>query len=646
MTLKDVRLAQGSPANWPVVRELLQSVGLPLDGAEESVGSFLLAWRGTELVATVGAEVYGDVALVRSLAVRPALQKRGLGRALVMQALEEARKRGIRAVYLLTTTAAGFFARLGFRQVARSQAPAALLKSKQFKGVCPDSAILMSMELASLPSEGDLGGLPIAVLGAGPVGLAAAAHLLERGLDFVVFEAAPSVGANLLDYGHVRLFSPWRYNVDKTMAGQLEEAGWLAPDPEALPLAREVVEKAMRPYAALPEVASRLRLGYRVVSVSREGFDKVKTLGRDKAALVLRVEHDGVVEDVRARAVIDSTGTWNQPNPLGANGLPAIGEKELSDRIAYRIPDVLGADRARYVGKRVLVVGSGHSAANALLDLAVLAESNPNTRLVWAVRGKSLVRAFGGGASDQLPARGELGTRLKALAESGRLEFVPEFRVAALTRREGVIVVSGLGPTGERREIAGVDEIVCTTGQRPNLAMAGELRVKLDPWLECNEALGPLIDPNVHSCGTVRPHGHRALSHPEFGYYTIGVKSYGRAPTFLMATGFEQARSVAAALAGDFEAAERVELDLPETGVCGVPTSLSAASEVAGAASGGCCGPAVAQPVSARAPVAGACCGPAEAAVPEVTVSGEVPSRCGTPAAKAEAIAVGKGCCG
>ena len=445
-------------------------------------------------------------------------------------------------------------------------------------------------ELAELVAGGDAAGLPVAVLGAGPVGLAAAAHLLERGLEFVVLEASDSVGANLLDYGHVRLFSPWRYNVDKAMARQLQAAGWIEPDPDELPLAREIVVEVLQPYAALPEVVSRLRLGHRVVSVSREGFDKVKTLGRDEAAFVLRVEHGDVVEDIRARAVIDATGTWTQPNPLGANGLPAIGEEELADRIAYRIPDVLNAERARYAGKRVLVVGSGHSAANALLDLAVLAESNPDTRLVWAVRTKSLARAFGGGEADQLPARGELGARLKALADSGKLEFFSEFRVAALSRRAGAITVFGLGPDGARREIAGIDEIVCATGQRPNLAMTSELRVKLDPWLECNEALGPLIDPNVHSCGTVRPHGHRELSHPEAGYYTLGVKSYGRAPTFLMATGFEQARSVAAALAGDIEAADRVELDLPETGVCGAPARSSDSSEGSGAAGAACCG--------------------------------------------------------
>ena len=380
--------------------------------------------------------------------------------------------------------------------------------------------------------------LPVAVIGAGPVGLAAAAHLLERGIEPLVLEAANTVGANLLDYGHVQLFSPWRYNLCPPMTRALERQGWQAPDLDALPLAGDVVERVLKPYAALPEVAPFLHFGHRVLSISREGFDKVKSEGRASAPFVLRVAtRDGEV-DLRARAVIDASGTWSSPNPLGANGLPAIGEEEAAAQIHYGIPDVLGTARARYAGKRVLVVGSGHSAANALLALAELAQQGSHTELVWAVRGNSLARVFGGGDADALPARGRLGTELRKLRESGRLELLPDFRIAAISRRDGKLVVHALGADGRRKQVEGIDEVICATGQRPDLTLTSELRVKLDPWLESTEALGPLIDPNLHSCGTVRPHGHRELAHPEPGLYSIGVKSYGRAPTFLMTTGF------------------------------------------------------------------------------------------------------------
>lgn len=428
------------------------------------------------------------------------------------------------------------------------------------------------------------GVLPVAVIGAGPVGLAAAARLIERGIEPIVLEAAASVGANLLDYGHVRLFSPWRYDIDAAMRAQLEATDWQAPPLDELPLAGAVVEHVLQPYARLPAVARALRLNTRVVAISREGFDKVKTTGRDSAPFVIRAVQDGQTIELRARALIDASGTWSSPNPLGANGLPAPGEAENAAAIFYGIPDVLGRDRGRYADKRALVVGAGHSAANTLLALAELTRAAPGTKLVWAVRSPVLTRVFGGGDADALPARGQLGSALKALRDSGNMEFVSGLRIKAIRREGAALVVEGLASDGHAIQLAGIDEIVCATGQRPNLAMLGELRLKLDPWLESSEALGPLIDPNRHSCGTVRPHGHRELAHPEKGFYTLGVKSYGRAPTFLMATGFEQARSVVAAIAGDFAAADRVELDLPETGVCSFNADGSTG------AAGDCCG--------------------------------------------------------
>lgn len=456
--------------------------------------------------------------------------------------------------------------------------------------------------------------LPVAVIGAGPVGLAAAARLIERGIEPLVIEASNSVGANLLDYGHVRLFSPWRYDVDAAMASQLAATGWTAPPAEDMPLAREIVERVLQPFAALPAVQRALRLNTRVLSISRDGFDKVKTMGREAAPFVIRALQDGRPVELRARAVIDASGTWSTPNPLGANGLPAIGERENADAIFYGIPDALGRDRARYAGKRTLVVGAGHSAANALLALAELAAGAPGTRFVWAVRSNVLTRVFGGGDADALPARGQLGASLKALRDSGRMAFVAGLRIGTVRRDGATLTVEGRGPDGAPLVLEGIDEIVCATGQRPDLAMVGELRLKLDPWLESTEALGPLIDPNLHSCGTVRPHGHRELAHPEAGFYTLGVKSYGRAPTFLMATGFEQARSVAAAIAGDLEAADRVELDLPQTGVCSADPTQSLDG-------GACCGVA---PAPAQATPA-----PRRAQAPAPVVGGCGPSSCG-----------------
>jgi hypothetical protein len=267
------------------------------------------------------------------------------------------------------------------------------------------------------------------------------------------------------------------------------------------------------------------------------------------------------------------------------NGLPALGERDNATQIAYGMPDILGGDRKRYEGKRVLVVGAGHSAAGNLIALASLAEHAPLTKILWAVRGQDLTRLFGGGAKDGLPARGKLGDKLRDLTQRGQLEIHYGFRIRSIVRSGHGLSVRSDDPG--MATIDDVEEIIAATGARPDLGLSRELRLRLDPWLESTEELAPLIDPNVHSCGTVRPHGHRELEHPEQGFYAVGAKSYGRAPNFLMATGFEQARSVVAALAGDLDAADSVQLELPETGVCSTDFVRPTAS---GSSAAGCCG--------------------------------------------------------
>ena len=431
--------------------------------------------------------------------------------------------------------------------------------------------------------------LPIAVIGAGPIGLAAAAHLVERGLSPVVFERGRSVAAHLESYAHVQLFSPWRFNIDAAARRLLERSGWSAPPPDELPTAGAMIERYLEPLAALPAIASTLRLEHRVASIARDGFDKMKSKGREQAPFVIRASSPGGEVESKAWAVIDATGTWGKPNPLGANGLPAIGEETAASRIAYGMPDILGAQRARYAGKRVLVAGAGHSAAGNLLALAKLAEEVPATRIVWSIRGSSFARIFGGGENDGLAARGALGRRLKRLAESGALEVHADFRTQAVRATGACLFVEGRGSDGSARLLPDIDEIIVAAGARPDLAIASELRVRLDPWIEATELLAPLIDPNVHSCGSVRPHGHRELAHPEARFYAVGAKSYGRAPNFLLATGHEQVRSVAAVLAGDLASADDVRLVLPETGVC--TTQFDEASS-------GCCATGAAEAIA------------------------------------------------
>ncbi len=415
----------------------------------------------------------------------------------------------------------------------------------------------------------------VAIIGAGPVGLAAAAHVLERGLRPIVLEAGADVAHSVRQWGHVQLFSPWEYNIDRAAARLLTPTGWNSPEPDQYPTGAELVERYLEPLATRTGLAIHIHTSSRVTGISRVGFDKLKTKGREAAPFEIRYQNGDGSKFVRADAVIDVSGTWHSPNPAGANGLNAIGETQAAGRIVYGMPEVLGKDRARYAGKTIAVLGAGHSAIGTLVDLARLAEHAPGTRPIWLLRANDPAKAFGGGANDKLVARGELGVTLAALIAAGRIKVESGFRVSQLAG-DGPNLIIGTANSGCCGRQIAVDELIVATGFRPDLDFVRELRIALDPAIECPVALAPLIDPNEHSCGTVRPHGARELAQAEPGFYLAGMKSYGRAPTFLMITGYEQVRSIAADIAGDREAAEHVELVLPETGVCNRTAGLDA----------------------------------------------------------------------
>ncbi len=419
--------------------------------------------------------------------------------------------------------------------------------------------------------------LPVAVIGAGPVGLAAAAHLIGRGLEPIVFESGTSVGASVREWGHVRIFSSWDFNIDPVAAELLSASGWIPPA-EGYPTGAELVAHYLEPLASVPAIADSLHLGARVVAVTKQAVDKLKDAGREEAPYELLIDESGVQRRVLARAVIDASGTWTQPNPLGAGGLPAEGEREHADRISFGIPDILGSERGRYAGKRVLVVGGGHSAFNAIQDLVALSEQVPQTEVVWAIRGDAPGRKYGGGGADQLPARGALRDKVSGLVDRGLIDLVSGFQSRRVESDGSRLLIAD----GDQQIEA--DEVIAAAGFRPDLSVLRELRLDLDDRVEATRALAPLIDPNVHSCGSVPPHGVDELSHPDEGVYVVGMKSYGRAPTFLLRTGYEQVRSVVAALAGDWEVARRVELVLPKAGAsasaCGRPSEAVVVDEL------------------------------------------------------------------
>ncbi|MET7496214.1 NAD(P)-binding domain-containing protein [Streptomyces sp900116325] len=454
--------------------------------------------------------------------------------------------------------------------------------------------------------------LPVVVIGAGPAGLAAAAHLKERGTGHLVLESGPAAASAVREWSHVRLFSTWGELVDPAAEKLLAPTGWTKPDAATYPTGGDWADKYLQPLAnALGE---QVRYQATVTGVSRAGRDRIVDADRESQPFVVHFTTPEGEERVFASAVVDASGTWTTPSPAGASGLPALGERAAADRVSYRIPDLKDpAVRARYAGKRTAVIGSGASAFTALASLADLGKDEAGTHAVWILRRGISGSTFGGGNADQLPARGALGLSAKAAVDNGYADAVTGFRTDAVERdADGRLIL--IGEDGRRLEP--VDEVIVLTGLRPDLSFLSELRLGLDERLQAPLELAPLIDPNQHSCGTVYPHGHRELSHPEQDIYLVGMKSYGRAPTFLAMTGYEQVRSVVAAIAGDTESADRVELTLPETGVCGgaglFDDPASEQSE-----GGGCCAPALAvvqtgvgaaAALTVEEPSSGGCC--------------------------------------
>jgi thioredoxin reductase len=438
--------------------------------------------------------------------------------------------------------------------------------------------------------------LPVAIIGGGPVGLAAAAHLAVRNQPFIMFEAGASVGTNVLSWKHISVFSPWKYNIDKAARELLLATDWISPDDNGLPTGEELYTQYFKPLAEHPEVEPNIILNATVISVGRKGIDKMKTRGREQHPFVVQVRIGNEVEQHEVKAVIDASGTWNSSNPIGSGGVYAIGELENSERIYYGIPDILAEHSDRYADKSVLVVGGGHSSINAILELDKLKDKFPNTEINWVLRKNHVSEVYGGQENDALEARGTLGIKIEKLVNEERVSAYTPFLIHQLVARDAKLSIIGYQGT-DKVALHGIDEIIGNTGSRPDFSFLREVRLSIDHSLESVAEIAELIDPNIHSCGTVRPHGEKDLRHPDKDFYIVGSKSYGRAPTFLMATGYEQVRSIVAAIDGDMEAASNVQLDLPDTGVC--------SSDAGG---GACCGVEVRPNMKEAEIVKASCC--------------------------------------
>jgi thioredoxin reductase len=394
----------------------------------------------------------------------------------------------------------------------------------------------------------------LAIVGAGPVGLEAAAHAVELGLDVHVFERG-EVGDHLLAWGHVAMFTPWSWNVGPATARALAHRGWTPPAADTCPTGREMVERVLQPLVAAPELAGRVHTHSQVVHLSRHGArknDGSKADERRAHPFRMIVRDAGGRESVlHARRLIDASGTYGNPNRAGTGGIPARGESYLAPQMSYHPDDVLGLRRERHAGRATLVIGGGASAVTTVIALARLANEAPGTRTTWVTR-RATPGFAGEAANDPLPARAALyaeGARLQACGSEavrwlGGCE-VEGIEYNSATHRYRVILATAAGPRAEE-----ADQVVVNCGYGPDTSLYRELRVH-----ECYESLAPmklaaaLQGAGTSDCVSIPSFGADALVNPEPDFWILGAKSYGRASDFLLRTGYQQVADVLARMA-------------------------------------------------------------------------------------------------
>lgn len=374
----------------------------------------------------------------------------------------------------------------------------------------------------------------IAIVGAGPVGLEAALQAVERGYVVTIYERGVA-GASVRDWGHVQMFSPFGMNASALGRKVLRET----PKDDAFLTGREYAEQYLQPIAE--SLGDRIQTGAKVRAMGRAEALKGDWIGmpeREQRPFQLLVEQDGRESIEEADVILDCTGTYGQ-----ANGLGVPGERDCADAILYGVPDVAGAMRSSFTGRRVLVVGGGHSAATTIKALAGLAETDPELRVDWVIR-KPLEHPALEIPDDPLPARSALARSVNELsATADWLRVRVGSTVQELIRNGDGIEVK------LNSETIRADVIVAATGFRPDVTLARELQVSLCYATEGTLPLAAqLLGEAGGDCLAVGSFGVDTLRHPEPGYFALGMKSYGRSSDFLIRTGYEQVTAVMKAL--------------------------------------------------------------------------------------------------
>ena len=390
----------------------------------------------------------------------------------------------------------------------------------------------------------------IAILGAGPIGLETALYARYLGYKVQLYERAHTPAANVLRWGHVSLFTPFAMNASPLgiAAIQAQNPSWQRPLATEQLTGSELYQRYWLPLATSDLVAGVLKCDTEVLAIARQGWLKHEGVGdpnRGEAPFSLMLRHaDGTEATALAEVVIDCSGTYGNHNWMGPGGIPALGEMAAADRIEYGLPDVLGAEKNRYLGVHTLVVGAGYSAATVVTNLAQLSD---DTKVTWITRDENSapIQRIDG---DRLPARDALARYANALAteDTASVNHRPATTIVALHYR------AELGNwevelTGQQPGKFLFDRIIANVGYRPNKQIYRELQVH-----ECYASDGPMQlaaqllsqAGNSADCLDQISCGPASLCNPEPNFYILGSKSYGRGSNFLLSIGLEQIRDL------------------------------------------------------------------------------------------------------
>lgn len=383
------------------------------------------------------------------------------------------------------------------------------------------------------------------IIGAGPMGLETALRAVERGYETTVLEAG-RIGEHIRQWGHIRLFSPLGMNVS---AHTKKILGDRLPPLDQIQTGAEYVATVLEPLAQSEILKDKIIRDRKVVVLARTGLGKMglpnHPLRAERSFRVLAEDHAGKEYVYQAELVFDASGVFAQGNWSGSAAMPALGERKLKHRI-IRHPIDVESEFVRFAGKKILLIGHGHSAANTIVALARVQQREPQTQIIWAVRSdrtKPVLEV----ADDPLHERARVVDAANALAAQppSGLRILRRTVLESVQEADEKISV-GLKVWKSAEEIA-VDEILSLTGYRPNLALLRETTAEFSNITEGARGLYKALS-NITDCLAkieVRP---QDLQSGEPNLFVVGVKSYGRNPGFLLQSGNDQLDAIFAAL--------------------------------------------------------------------------------------------------